>query len=160
MDANTMLIAVLVPLAGMAMLFGIVYLYKRENLAMIEKGMNPKIYRPAPYSNLKYGLLLVGSGIGLLLAYLIDMASTAIDGEENPSIYFALIAIFGGLGLVLSYRLEKKEVLDKNSEENIFLMINYCTTIKLRCVTPVRTVFSRARHLYVLNFTQLFVTGN
>ena len=116
MDANTMLIAVLVPLAGMAMLFGIVYLYKRENLAMIEKGMNPKIYRPAPYSNLKYGLLLVGSGIGLLLAYLVDMASTAIDGEENPSIYFALIAIFGGLGLVLSYRIEKKEVLDKNIE--------------------------------------------
>ena len=116
MDANTMLSAVLVPLAGMAMLFGIVYLYKRENLAMIEKGMNPKTYRPAPYSNLKYGLLLVGSGIGLLLAYLIDMASTAIDGEENPSIYFALIAIFGGLGLVLSYRIEKKEVLDKNIE--------------------------------------------
>jgi hypothetical protein len=44
------------------------------------------------------------------------MASTAIDGEENPSIYFALIAIFGGLGLVLSYRIEKKEVLDKNME--------------------------------------------
>jgi hypothetical protein len=116
MDANIMLIAVLVPLAGMAMLFGIVYLYKRENLAMIEKGMNPKIYRPAPYSNLKYGLLLMGSGIGLLLAYLIDMASASIDGEENASIYFALIAIFGGLGLVLSYRIEKKEVLDKNIE--------------------------------------------
>ncbi|HEY6975585.1 MAG TPA: DUF6249 domain-containing protein [Chitinophagaceae bacterium] len=116
MNAYVMLTSILVPLGGMAMLFGIVYLYKRENLAMIEKGMNPKIYRPAPYSNLKYGLLLVGSGIGLLVAYLIDMASTAIDGEENPSIYFALIAIFGGLGLVLSYRIEKKEVLDKNME--------------------------------------------
>jgi hypothetical protein len=116
MNANIMLISVLVPIAGMAMLFGIVYLFKKENLAMIEKGMNPKIYRPAPYSNLKYGLLLMGSGIGLLLAYLIDMASSAIDGEENASIYFALIAVFGGLGLVLSYRIEKKEVLDKNVE--------------------------------------------
>jgi len=110
------LIAILVPLGGMAMILGIVYLYKKENLAMIEKGMNPKVYRPAPYTALKYGLLLVGSGIGLLLAYLIDLASTAIDGEENASISFALIAIFGGLGLILSYRIEKKEVLDKNVE--------------------------------------------
>jgi hypothetical protein len=111
-----LLIPILVPLGGMAMIFGIVYLYKKENLAMIEKGMNPKTYRPAPYTALKYGLLFVGSGLGLLLAYLIDMASAAVDGEENPTIYFALIAIFGGLGLVLSYRIEKKEVLDKNIE--------------------------------------------
>jgi len=110
------LVAILVPIAGMAMIFGIVYLFKKENLAMIEKGMNPKTYRPAPYTALKYGLLLVGSGVGLLLAYLIDMASAAIDGDENASIYFALIAIFGGLGLVLSYRIEKREVLDKNIE--------------------------------------------
>lgn len=113
------LVAILVPLGGMAMIFGIVYLYKKENLAMIEKGMNPKIYRPAPYTTLKYGLLLVGSGLGLLLAYLIDIASVTIDGEENASIYFALIAIFGGLGLVTSYRIEKKEVLDKEVGINI-----------------------------------------
>src|ERR1041385_1139068 len=100
------LVAILVPIAAMAMIFGIVYLYKKENLAMIEKGMNPKIYRPAPYTALKYGLLLMGSGLGLLLAYLIDMASVTIDGEDNPTIYFALIAIFGGLGLILSYRIE------------------------------------------------------
>jgi hypothetical protein len=111
-----LLIPILVPLGGMAMIFGIVYLNKKENLAMIEKGMNPKTYRPAPYTALKYGLLLVGSGIGLLLAYLIDMASVTVDGEDNPTIYFALIAIFGGLGLILSYRIEKKEVLDKNVE--------------------------------------------
>lgn len=116
MDSATMLVAVLVPLGGMAMLFGIIYLFKKENLAMIEKGMNPKIYRPAPYTALKYGLLLVGSGIGLLLAYLIDIAAEAIDGEYNPTIYFALIAIFGGLGLILSYRIEKKEVTDKRIE--------------------------------------------
>lgn len=111
------LIAIIVPVAGMAMLFGIVYLFKKENLAMIEKGMNPKIYRPAPYTTLKYGLLLMGSGIGLLLAYLLDIASTQINGEENGSIYAALIAIFGGLGLIISYRIEKKEVLDKKQTE-------------------------------------------
>jgi hypothetical protein len=110
-------VAILVPIAAMAMIFGIVYLFKKENLAMIEKGMNPKVYRPAPYTALKYGLLLVGSGIGLLLAYLIDVASTAIDGSENASIYFALIAIFGGLGLIMSYRIERNEVLDKSIEQ-------------------------------------------
>ena len=110
------LIAILVPITGMAMIFGIVYLFKKENLAMIEKGMNPKTYRPAPYTALKYGLLIMGSGLGLLLAYLLDIASTQIDGSENPAIYFALIAIFGGLGLIMSYRIEKKEVLDKPVE--------------------------------------------
>jgi len=112
-----LLIPILVPLGGMAMIFGIVYLYKKENLAMIEKGMNPKIRRPAPFTSLKYGLLIVGSGLGLLLAYLIDMASVTIDGEDNPSIYFALIAIFGGLGLIISYRIEKKEWFDKHVEQ-------------------------------------------
>ncbi|MEP7107859.1 MAG: DUF6249 domain-containing protein [Ferruginibacter sp.] len=113
MQGSEMLIAILVPLGGMAMIFGIVYLFKKENLAMIEKGMNPKTYRPAPYNNLKYGLLLVGSGIGLLIAYLIDISSSVINAEDNASIYFALIAIFGGSGLILSYRIEKKELLDK-----------------------------------------------
>ncbi|KAA2243863.1 hypothetical protein F0L74_09115 [Chitinophaga agrisoli] len=110
------MMAILVPLAAMALVFGIVYLMKKENLAMIEKGMNPKIQRPAPYTSLKYGLLLTGGGIGLLLAYLTDVAVPAINGEENSSIYFALIAIFGGMGLIASYRIEKKEVLDKGVE--------------------------------------------
>lgn len=111
-----MFMAVLVALGVMALIFGIVYLLRKENLAMIEKGMNPKIHRPAPYASLKYGLLLTGGGIGLLLAYLIDVALSSIDGEENASLYFALIAEFGGIGLIASYRIEKKEVLDKRPE--------------------------------------------
>ena len=107
-------VAIVVPIAAMAMIFGIVYLFKKESLAMIEKGMNPRVHRPAPYTSLKYGLLLTGSGIGLLLAYLVDVASATIDGEENASIYFALIAVFGGIGLIVSYMIEKKEVLDKS----------------------------------------------
>ena len=98
-----------------AMVFGIVYLRTRQNLAMIEKGMNPKEFanRPAPYLNLKWGLLLIGSGLGLLIAYFTDISSDLVDGEENPAIYFSMIAIFGGLGLITSYRIEKKELLDR-----------------------------------------------
>jgi hypothetical protein len=96
-----------------AMVFGIVYLKTRQNLAMVEKGMNPKEFanRPAPYLNLKWGLLLVGSGIGLMLAYMLDRY--VLRDMDNPAMYFALIAVGGGLGLIGSYRIEKKEILDK-----------------------------------------------
>ena len=104
------------------MIFGIVYMWRKENLAMIEKGMNPKLieHRPTPYRNLKWGLLLVGAGLGLFLAYLLDnyvLYRVGHHGEwesdNNVAIYFALIAIGGGLGLITSYRIEKKELLSK-----------------------------------------------
>ena len=167
-----------------AMIFGIVYLKSRENMAMIERGLNPKSkdYRPRPFVNLKWGLLLIGSGLGLLMAIIIDKtmlpqkpANTksgitiqekhkevkkkvilktvtdtlnkgavvtttdtlekdldndgdnkdgsdvieinGVGGSDNSSIYFALIAIGGGLGLFFSYRIEKKEWLDKKVME-------------------------------------------
>jgi O-antigen/teichoic acid export membrane protein len=116
------LIPILTSLGLFAMIFGIVYMHKKENLAMIEKGMNPKIvdHRPMPYRNLKWGLLLVGSGIGLFLAYVLDNYVLYRIGhhgdfeyDNNVAIYFALIAIGGGLGLITSYRIEKKELLNK-----------------------------------------------
>ena len=111
MHGGEMLIPILVPLGFFAMVFGIIYLKTRENLAMIEKGMNPKVDRPAPYKNLKWGLLLIGAGLGLFLAYMLDRYM--IRDLDNPAIYFSLIGIGGGLGLVGSYRVEKREVLDK-----------------------------------------------
>ncbi len=98
-----------------AMVFGVYYLKTRQNLAMIEKNMNPKEFanRPAPYKNLKWALLLIGAGAGLFLAYLLDnyvlMSRTLHHhGGQNAPIYFALIAIGGGLGLFGSYKMEKK----------------------------------------------------
>jgi hypothetical protein len=99
---------------GFAMVFGIYYLKTRQNLAMIEKGMNPKEFanRPAPYKNLKWALLLIGAGAGLFLAYLLDnyvLSGHTMDHDgKNVPIYFSLIAIGGGLGLFGSYRIEKK----------------------------------------------------
>jgi hypothetical protein len=112
MHGAEVLIPILVPLTGCALIFGIVYLNKRENMAMIEKGMNPKIDRPVPYKNLKWGLLLVGAGLGLLLAYLFN---EYVTHDDNPALWFSLIAIGGGMGLISSYRIEKKELLDKES---------------------------------------------
>lgn len=108
MHAPEMLVAVLIPLGFFLMIFGIIYMYKRENLAMIEKGMNPKENRdrPAPYKNLKWGLLLIGAGVGLTLAYFITQY--ILHDYENPALWFALIAIGGGSGLYYSYKIEKK----------------------------------------------------
>ena len=117
MDAGEVLIPFVFFAGGFAMVFGIVYLKTRQNLAMIEKGMNPKEFtsRPAPYKNLKWALLLIGAGVGLFLAYLLDnyllpvqMNKFGNHGDENVPIYFALIAIGGGLGLFGSYKMEKK----------------------------------------------------
>lgn len=108
------LIPIVMFAGGFAMVFGIVYLSTRQNLAMIEKGMNPKekVKRSAP-GYLKWGMLLIGAGAGLLLAFLID--TLMIPREVEPvAVYFALIAIGGGLGLVASYRIDKKDSLNKN----------------------------------------------
>ncbi len=117
MSGAEVLVPVTIFAGGFAMIFGIYYLKTRQNLAMIEKGMNPKEFadRPAPYKNLKWALLLVGAGMGLFLAYFLDnyvLYSTGnnryYDDDRNVPIYFALIAIGGGLGLFGSYKMEKK----------------------------------------------------
>src|SRR5687768_14247730 len=108
------LIPIFIALGAFAMIFGIIYLKTRENMAMIEKGLNPKQFanRPAPYRNLKNGLLFVGAGVGLLIAYFLDInikQGSKFVHDDNPAIYFALIAIGGGIGLICSYAIEKKE---------------------------------------------------
>ncbi|MGZ3926192.1 MAG: DUF6249 domain-containing protein [Mucilaginibacter sp.] len=110
---------IIISLGFFAMIFGIVYLYKRERMAMIERGMDPRRYKPraAPYQTLKWGLLLIGAGIGLFLAFTLDRTLFSKTEDENAAIYFALIAIFGGLGLFTSFRMEKKEVSDQPEQE-------------------------------------------
>lgn len=111
MSGEQILVPITLFAGGFAMIFGIVYLRTRENMAMIEKGMNPKQWanRPAPFKSLKLGLLFLGAGLGLFLAYMIDHN---MSGDDHEAIYFSLIAIGGGLGLIGSYAVEKKEWLN------------------------------------------------
>ncbi len=112
-------------LALFILILGLRYLSNRENMALIEKGINPKqiVNRPAPYKNLKWALLLIGAGMGLFVAYILDFYilnthyTTEVfndrtfrhrDNDGAPALYFALIAIGGGLGLFGSYKMEKK----------------------------------------------------
>ena len=115
------LIPMVVSLGLFAMVFGIVYLHKREKMAMIERGMDPRRYKPqsAPFQNLKWGLLLMGSGMGLFLAYMFDSLEVFHKTNENPAIYFALIAMCGGSGLIVSYLIEKKDADKGKGNEKV-----------------------------------------
>jgi membrane protease YdiL (CAAX protease family) len=116
MNGAEVLVPVVMFAGGFAMIFGIAYLKTRQNLAMIEKNMNPREHadRPAPYKNLKWALLLIGAGVGLFLAYILDnyvlfsMRNDFDHNGRNVPIYFALIAVGGGLGLFGSYKIEKQ----------------------------------------------------
>jgi len=94
---------------GFAMIFGIRYLMNKERMAMIERGINPKDGQsaPKPFLSLKIGLLLVGLGLGLLVA-LFTVISAKISDDEAAAVYFGCVLIFGGVGLIVSYVIEKK----------------------------------------------------
>jgi hypothetical protein len=109
MDNN--LVPITLFITTTAMVFGIVYLRTRENLAILEKGKDPR--SPRPYNSLKAGLVLVGASLGLLLAYCLD-SFMRHNGDVEP-LYFALIALGGGGGLLASYFIEKK-AMDKNPD--------------------------------------------
>lgn len=111
--------ALLVMLSLIALIFGIFYIRNRENMALIERGINPRQSSrpmPRPFWSLKYGLLILGAGVGLFAAFMVDLnlnhravtAGGEVYYQDYPQIYFALIGIGGGLGLVISYLIEKK----------------------------------------------------
>ncbi|MET3113131.1 NADH:ubiquinone oxidoreductase subunit 5 (subunit L)/multisubunit Na+/H+ antiporter MnhA subunit [Pedobacter sp. CG_S7] len=95
-----------------AMVFGIRYMSNKEKMAMIERGIDPGISKarqaaPKPFLSLKFGLLLVGLGIGLLFA-LFTTVNIEMSEEQNVAVYFGCLGIFGGFGLIISYIIEKK----------------------------------------------------
>jgi hypothetical protein len=114
MEATRAMIPIVLFISMAVTLFGIYYLRNKENMALIERGINPReSYRKfGSLTYLKYGLLMIGAGIGLLSAYLLDEAmppSRHFD-PDRPALYFSLIGICGGIGLVISYFIEKKEM--------------------------------------------------
>ena len=110
---------ILVPIAVFAMIFGIVYLVvtarNRERMAMIEKGADQKFFESLKTNSkariLRFGLLLVGVGLGVFLAGICVSA-----GMEEGAAYPGLICLFGGAGLLLAYRIEQKSTPPKDKE--------------------------------------------
>lgn len=118
MDKNVVvfIVPIVLFICTAAVIFGLRYMSNKERMAMIEKGMDLGVAKaqPQPFKVLKIGLLLIGAGLGLFLAFMIDnIFLNNVDRNDNVAVYFSLIAIFGGLGLFISYLIEKKEALNK-----------------------------------------------
>lgn len=108
------LIPIVLFVGGFALIFALRYFSNKEKMAMIERGIDPGLRKatPMPFLSLKFGLLMIGAGIGLIVALLTTRGMLGENmGEEKGqavAVYFGCIFIFGGLGLVISYILEKK----------------------------------------------------
>jgi hypothetical protein len=95
-----------------AAIFGLRYMTNKERMAMIEKGLDINFNKKnaQPFTALKFGLLLIGSGLGLFLAFALQhWVFTQIGDEKITAVYFSLIAVFGGMGLFITYLIEKKD---------------------------------------------------
>jgi hypothetical protein len=124
--------AILIPITlficTFALVFGLRYFSNKEKMAMIERGIDPGIRKvaPQPFMSLKFGLLLVGLGIGLLVALITERGLIGVsvndhhghDGQ-SAAIYFGCLGIFGGLGLIISYIIEKRWL--DNQKSNVVI---------------------------------------
>jgi hypothetical protein len=74
-------------------------------MAMIEKGINPmNMTKPKtnPSGTLRFALLAIGAGVGLLVGSVLEK-SGLVDDEVA---YFSMVLLFGGLGLLISYLIQ------------------------------------------------------
>ena len=106
-DGNMVpIVGMLIPIVGTIAVFTmIIFLRKYQNderMAMIAKGIVPPqktSHEVNPSHSLRWGFVLVGFGIGLLMGPLLE-SLTNLDGDTA---HFSMIFIFGGLGLLGSY---------------------------------------------------------
>lgn len=99
------------------------YVRRNERMAIIEKfsnGSDPRILGsqldlPLFEKNntswpIRIGLLLVGIGLGTTIAAIVDLSIVHNNETYDPInvLYPACASIFGGLGLVIAYFIEKK----------------------------------------------------
>lgn len=103
---------ILIPLIFFSALFGIVYVFlttrNKERLALIEKGADASLFNTGKKGGLgsivlNLALLAIGIGIGVLVG-----AGLAEAGMDDDVALPACIFIFGGLGLVTSFFVNRK----------------------------------------------------
>lgn len=98
-----------------AMIYGIVYILvrKKERLALIEKGVDASLFtsKKKGYGELKWGMLFVGTGLGILLGKI--FAAYSVLGEEASM--FSMICLLGGLSLMI-YHFVERSIEKKNQQ--------------------------------------------
>jgi hypothetical protein len=114
-----LLIPILVPLGAFLMVFGIQYLKNQERMAMIQKGMMPEREEKkfSPSRTLRNALVLIGAGLGMLTAKVIDDSYFYnAENDEAAPYYFACVAIGAGTGLLIAYIYERKNPMPQNED--------------------------------------------
>lgn len=102
----------LTPVLILGVIFGavvmLVYLgiRKKERLKLIEKGADASIFVTKSDSSpsLKWGMVLIGFAVGLLLGNLLEAYSVM----RPEAAYFSMIFLFGGMSLVIYYLIDRK----------------------------------------------------
>lgn len=117
------ILGVMVPIVaivgGLSLAFAHSYMRSRERLEMISRGMDVSALNNVKNSNwsgrrrspLRFGMMVFGAGIGLLLSYVL-CRSMAINDDDSHVIYGGFVATFVGLGMIISHLVEKKDPLD------------------------------------------------
>ncbi len=98
----------------------------KERMAMIEKGVTPadfkstglslnplKLFQGNVLSNLKWGLLFLFVGIGLLLGYQLDY----YFGFREDVGTFGSMLMAGGLALIIFYVIAARKLKDKEDDK-------------------------------------------
>ena len=109
---NTMeeLVALIAVGGSMTAIVIIAYLYfnsrHKVRMALIQHGQEASIFKQTRNgsSGLKFGLLMVGIGLGIVLGMMIEN----IMQTDSPVPHFSMMLIMGGLGLIVYYMIMKK----------------------------------------------------
>ncbi len=110
------------PVLILGVIFGaivaIVYLQvrRKERMALLQTNKDASVFKTGDKkesSSLKYGLLLIGVGFGILLANIF----VSLDVLTEDVAYFSMIFLFGGIALILDFFLQKKNVKEKEKKE-------------------------------------------
>ncbi|MEA5258544.1 DUF6249 domain-containing protein [Arcicella aquatica] len=121
LDSLVPIVGIMVPIVAIIGTFTmIVFLRKYDNdekMAMIAKGIAPperssKSFNVNPSHSLRWGFVLIGFGIGLLMGSLLE----SLVNIDDDTAHFSMIFVFGGLGLLASYFYQMS--LDKKNSNN------------------------------------------
>ena len=115
------IIGVMIPIVsivgGLSLGFAGFYWRSRERMEMINRGLDISKLDDTPRrrrSPLRSGLIVLGAGVGLLLAYFLCNSGliNAPDNRSQTAISAGCIATFIGLGMILSHIIESKQPKD------------------------------------------------
>ena len=110
---------ILIPISFFLAVFGVVYLYfstrNKERLALIEKGADASIFNLGKKAGsswkvfvINLAFLLIGIGLGVLIAAIL----TTYSSLDEDAVYPSMIFLMAGIGLYVGYTQTKKALED------------------------------------------------